>query len=299
MNQDNAVAQLAQQLLEYAHQGNWRMLVAIALSGVIWLLRTFLMGPTVQRWKYVGAVAGWFRTDRGGVVLTLLVGVLGGVMTALSAGVSLSVDLFVTGVVNGLLASGFFVGLKKLFGLGDGTAPKGTFSSGSTRLTKKEMGVPITGVALFFALSLGAQGCYCLQAANANKLECIVAQHEIDCATQDIKEMLPKLYPLVAWIFAGASGPLDTSAIITALEQTGFKFVGCSAAQLEQDFSTDPTGTTSKVMASLPSPMRVTVAVATAGNPLALSFHQGYQTWRAKRAGYRFCFSDNGKKVCR
>src|SRR5579871_6523432 len=153
-------SQLALKLLDYAHQGNWRMLVAIALSGVIWFVRTYLLGAKVQGWKYVGVVARWCHTDRGGVVLTLVVGVAGGLVTALSAKTPLGLDLIVTGVVNGVLASGFFVGLKKLLTNAD---KPGTSLVASGNAAAKG------GAALLLLLGLSLiHGCYCFRPENAN-----------------------------------------------------------------------------------------------------------------------------------
>jgi hypothetical protein len=136
------VQQIAQQLLHYAHDGNWRLIVAMALMGTVWILRNVLMGTTVQGWKYVGAIAAWLRTDRGGVVLTLLLGVFGGLITALGASAKLTLDLIVTGIVNGLLASGFFVGVKKLFGLSGGTPSQPTTPTSSTPAAVAPMPIP-------------------------------------------------------------------------------------------------------------------------------------------------------------
>jgi len=310
MSQGTDLATLAQQLLGYAHQGNWRMLVAIALSGVVWLLRTFLMGPKVQGVKYVGAIARWFHTDRGGVVLTLIVGVLGGFATAFKASAPLTIDLFVTGVVNGLLAAGFFVGLKKLVGLGGGASPADSSvlrpkavnsdrpqppAASSSGMLKK------VSVALVCTAIAGAlvPACYCMRPENANKPECIAAQQEIDCAKDDIKQMLPKFMPLVAWLFAGAQGPIDSQSLISALEQTGLKFVGCSAAELEQDFTVDPSGTQAMVLSKLPGPVKATLPGDRTEKPLDAHFHERYRAWRAKYPALAFCFNQGGRKVCR
>lgn len=305
MNQGTDLARLAQQLLGYAHQGNWRMLVAIALSGVVWLLRTFLMGPKVQRVRYLGPIARWFRTDRGGVVLTLIVGVVGGLVTAFKAGAPLSIDLFVTGVVNGLLAAGFFVGLKKIVGLGRGSSSPADSSANPAQ--PRPTAAPSSGmlkrvsVALMCTAIVGTlvPACYCMRVENANKPECIAAQHEIDCAKDDIKQMLPKFMPLVAWLFAGAQGPIDSQSLISALEQTGLKFVGCSAAQLEQDFTVDPSGTQAMVMMSLPAPAKATLSRDLGEKPIDARFHERYRAWRAKYAALAFCFNEGGRKVCR
>jgi hypothetical protein len=301
----NGIDQIAQQQLQYAHDGNWRLLVAMVLSGVIWILRTYLMGPTVQSWRYVGKLAQWFRTDRGGVVLTLSVGVIGGLVTAFQANAPFTVDLFVTGIVNGLLASGFFCTLKKLFGIADPTQ-SGAVGAGTSSSAANGVPPPASG-SLRFAASLGLllaastllSGCACLKPENKNSKGCVVAQHEINCATDDVKAMWPKFMPLIAWLFAGASGPIDSNAIVAALEQTGFKFVGCSAAQLEHDFSTDPAGAETRLKAVLPDRMKAGLTGAGAPASLSLAYHEGYQKWRAKHLDVRFCFQVDGRKVCR
>lgn len=115
--------QLAEQLLNYAKQGNWRMLVATVLTATVWFLRTVAIRPGLEALPKVGPLLRWFKTDRGGVVLSLSVGVLGGLGTALSAHHAITGDILLTGVVNGVLGSGIFVTLKKLAKPGDKPVP--------------------------------------------------------------------------------------------------------------------------------------------------------------------------------
>jgi hypothetical protein len=105
--------------------------------------------------------------------------------------------------------------------------------------------------------------------------------------------------PLVAWLFAGASGPIDSSTIVSALEQIGFKFVGCTAVELEHDFTTDPTGVEARLMAAMPERMRASFEGPPAARPLAVAYHEGYQRWRARHLDLVFCFQIDGKRVCR
>jgi hypothetical protein len=229
-------------------------------------------------------------------------------VTAFRASAAFTVDLFVTGIVNGLLASGFFCTLKKLFGLAD-TGQSAGAGAGTSSTAANGAGTqpPPNSGSLRFATSLGLllltstllPGCACLKPENKNSKACVVAQHEINCATDDVKAMWPKFMPLVAWLFAGASGPVDTNAIISSLEQTGFKFVGCSAVQLEHDFSTDPARAEARLMTVLPARMKAGLTGAGAPASLALAYHDGYQKWRAKHLDVRFCYQLEGRKVCR
>lgn len=100
----SAVVAVAKAIVDAAQHHNWRYLVALCLGVVVFLLR-----------KYVGNYVPWFKTDRGGAVLVLLVGVLGAVTTVLLSPYSLSMDHIVDAVANAVTAAGGYTILKKVF----------------------------------------------------------------------------------------------------------------------------------------------------------------------------------------
>jgi len=104
---------IANQMLIYAQHGNWRMLFAVALTLVVWFLRVVAIRPKMLEWRRFGYIIKFFRTDRGGIALTLGAGLLAGIVTTLKAGVPINGQLFMTCLVNGLISTGFFVALKK------------------------------------------------------------------------------------------------------------------------------------------------------------------------------------------
>lgn len=98
----------AAHLLAAARGGQWRVLAALMLVAVVWLARRF------------GARAvPWLATDRGGVLLVLLLALVGGVATALADSAAISFGLLVNSVSMALTAAGGWAMVKKLLAPGD------------------------------------------------------------------------------------------------------------------------------------------------------------------------------------
>lgn len=91
-------------LLEALRTRDWRILAAIVLVGVTWLTR-----------RYAGKKVPWLQTDRGGVVVVLMLGVFGGVATALAARSPVTPGLLVDGIFNALMSAGIWTALRKAF----------------------------------------------------------------------------------------------------------------------------------------------------------------------------------------
>ena len=81
---------------------NWIIAIGLALSGVIWLARTF-----------GGRAWPWLLTSRGGAALTLFVAVAGAIGTALAAGV-VSLQSILDGVTLSFTAAGGYGLIKKI-----------------------------------------------------------------------------------------------------------------------------------------------------------------------------------------
>jgi hypothetical protein len=161
---------------------------------------------------------------------------------------------------------------------------------------------PLQKFSLFLALLsvwMATPGCACFKAENANTKACVVLHQEIDCATDNVKALAPHLLPLVQWLFSGATGPLNTDDIIAALEHMGFQFIGCSATELDHDFVTTPQLAMAKLMRYVPP--EATANTNTSVNPLAMAqtYHGLYARWRSRHLDVKFCFQENGRKVCR
>ena len=116
---DADITEIARQLLHYAHDGNWRMAVASVLTGIVWVLRNWALRPALDNLPYIGPVSKFLKTDRGGVVLALSVGVLSGIGTTLAASQTIDLGLIGTGIVNGVLGAGIFAASKKMLHPGD------------------------------------------------------------------------------------------------------------------------------------------------------------------------------------
>lgn len=83
----------------------WRILVLLALSGVVAAARHF-----------GGKVSPWFKTDRAGVLLTLLTAIFGGLYTAFVAGEDFTPQLALQALLNAVAAGGGFAMVKRLLG---------------------------------------------------------------------------------------------------------------------------------------------------------------------------------------
>jgi len=157
-------------------------------------------------------------------------------------------------------------------------------------------------MSLFLALLaiwMAIPGCACFKAENVNTKACVVLHQEIDCAKDNVQALVPHLLPLVQWLFSGATGQLNSQDIIAALEHMGFAFIGCSATQLDHDFTVNPQFAMAELMKYVPS--EATVDAKASVNPavMAETYHGLYTRWRARHLDVRFCFRENDRKACR
>lgn len=99
---------------EAGHDKNWSILFIIAsvVVGLTWLLR-----------KFGGLFIPFLKTDRGGAVTVLVLGVAGGLVNALAAGSSVTLDVVVSGMGVGFMSAGGFTVLKKLLFPSDAPEP--------------------------------------------------------------------------------------------------------------------------------------------------------------------------------
>lgn len=103
--------QLALLVLQSATSGNWRILAALAVVAIVYVIRMGVLHPkALGRWAWLA----WFKTDRGGVALNFIVSGLGGVGNALLSKQPISKQLVLAAVVNACIAAGAFVSLKRL-----------------------------------------------------------------------------------------------------------------------------------------------------------------------------------------
>jgi hypothetical protein len=93
----------ASSVLAAVTSGNWALLAALVLVGVVFLARRF----GAKRVPFLA-------TARGGALLALLGGVAGAIATALASGGPVSVALVLSGLQVGFLAAGGWTVLKKL-----------------------------------------------------------------------------------------------------------------------------------------------------------------------------------------
>ena len=100
--------QVVEWLYKNAQAGNWRVVIGAALSAVVWFLRVGIFRPTVDRIPFIGKFSKWFKTDRGGVALTIAVGVFGGIGTAFAGSRAVTVPLILSGIINGIIGAGVF-----------------------------------------------------------------------------------------------------------------------------------------------------------------------------------------------
>jgi hypothetical protein len=101
----------AEELLKAAQTSNWRLLGGLLLIGAVWGLR--LLGA---KWPFGfgKSVAAFLGTARGGAVLSLACGVLGGIGNVFMVDGSVTPRLFLDGVVMAFTASGGWTIVKKL-----------------------------------------------------------------------------------------------------------------------------------------------------------------------------------------
>ena len=96
---------------------HWVLLVGLVLMGVTWGVRKLV--PMIH-----GKVGAWLNTDRGGALLSLGLGLVGGIATAFAAGKAVTFQLLASAVVASWTASGGWSQLKKILGLSDPPAAK-------------------------------------------------------------------------------------------------------------------------------------------------------------------------------
>lgn len=102
---DVNVVGIAKKLKEAGHSKSWTILFSIVGAVVVltWLAR-----------KVGGSFIPFLKTDRGGALTVLLLGVGGGVVNALAAGDGLSLDGALSGAATSFMAAGGFTVVKKL-----------------------------------------------------------------------------------------------------------------------------------------------------------------------------------------
>lgn len=133
--------QLVEWLYTNAQQGNWRVLIGGALSAVVWFLRNGILRPGVDKWPVVGRLSAWLKTDRGGVALTLLVGILGGVGTALASAHAVDGKVLLSGVINGVIGAGVF------------NVSKRALKPADKKEKRAAISIPLTMLIAFFTVS--------------------------------------------------------------------------------------------------------------------------------------------------
>lgn len=84
---------------------NLRVVVACGIVALVFVTRRW-----GSRW------VPWFKTGRGGAVLVISVGVLGGVVTALGSSSPLGFQMLIDGAVMGFTAAGGWTVIKHLLG---------------------------------------------------------------------------------------------------------------------------------------------------------------------------------------
>ncbi len=89
-------------VLDSAREGNWKLVTAFVLA-----LLMSLLGKFRDKVK-------WFKGDRGGAVLVMVLGIAGGISTALAVGAKFDLALLTGAFSTALLAAGGYSWFKKL-----------------------------------------------------------------------------------------------------------------------------------------------------------------------------------------
>jgi len=92
----------------------WALVATLAVIGLVALIRYGagkLAVPYAGKW--IGRAAAFFTTDRGGAILTLLVGVAGALVPVFAGGV-FTVQAILDGVILGITSAGGYVMIKKI-----------------------------------------------------------------------------------------------------------------------------------------------------------------------------------------
>lgn len=95
--------QLAKLIFGAVQTGNWKLVAALAVVALVWLAR-----------RVGGNYIPLLKTDRGGALLVLLLGVAGALATAFTAGATLTAQVLFHGITTGIMAAGGFNLMKKL-----------------------------------------------------------------------------------------------------------------------------------------------------------------------------------------
>ncbi|HYE99606.1 MAG TPA: hypothetical protein VEJ18_11880 [Planctomycetota bacterium] len=98
------VGEIISKALEAARSGDYRMLAACLLVGIVWAMR-----------KWGSEISPFFATDRGGAVLALAGGFVLALASLLISGAPFSVDVLVGGFQTALMAAGGWAVFSKLF----------------------------------------------------------------------------------------------------------------------------------------------------------------------------------------
>lgn len=311
------ISQIAHDLVLDAHQHNYRALAVLAMVLLGWFIRTVMIRPKMTTWKTIGPALAWLKNNKIGHMVTLLVlGIIGGLLTVLKTGDKITIDILVQGLVNGALASGFVAAIRHYISDEAGTPDEPTvMGRPKPEPAKADPAMPpplppppsdpgtgskVASILILMALPSLIGGCACWTPEKAGTKACVVARSEVDCTKADIQALIPSMLPLVAWLFAGAKGQVPGDQVVQALEHAGFRFIGCSAAQLEQDFTINPTAAVGRLMASMPASSSLGAALASAPpSSTAMNYHENYGKWRSRHSDIKFCFLEGGLKVCR
>lgn len=91
------------QILDAIGSGNWRLVAALIVVGLIWLMR-----------RFATKIHPWFGTDRGGVAVALLGGLLAVAAGELAAGRHFTVQTVANGISFAVAAAGGWVMVRRL-----------------------------------------------------------------------------------------------------------------------------------------------------------------------------------------
>lgn len=92
--------------------GRARAIVVILLIGVVYCLRRWAKAPLP--WVGWRILPAWFGTDRGGVVLTLVLGFAGAIAHALYADASVDLNLFEAALMVAITAAGGYATVRRM-----------------------------------------------------------------------------------------------------------------------------------------------------------------------------------------
>jgi hypothetical protein len=99
---DDAPA-ILNQILDAIGSGNWRLVAALIVVGLVWLMR-----------RFATKIHPWFGTDRGGVAVALLGGLLAVAAGELAAGRHFTIQTVANGISLAVAAAGGWVMVRRL-----------------------------------------------------------------------------------------------------------------------------------------------------------------------------------------